>query len=296
MFKTEKQFILHPWKNNEELQGALMNKYNAMFSDQITVPEIFDWCSNNNWEWSSKNDWTNLTLWVLDRFKHETEMMPRFISTATNYAAKNSDIDYFKLLLDKGFKEMINIDDTLRTALIHDQIDFCNMLLENNYIDKSVFTNWECNKRTNLAMNCLWKKSTASLNWIYENFEFQVDEYDFLLFDNICKPSLKEHDKQTIEMFDWFIKYYPYSIEKATEKFKSMFKTEVSIPVFKRMMYHYPHLKITDELFLTCTYYPLAEWIVSLYPEKYEVRKEYKKTIRRSTKLITIPLLKNQVS
>lgn len=280
MFTTGEQFVSHPWKDIEEIKQSIENK-DTVFSNNVTNPYLFYWFSKKNWSEVSK--------WMLIRFKHEIHDLPYCINIAIEYAAIHGNIEYFIWLMDQNFVLNNNFDITFQSAIVQDQVEFCKMLLERNYIDRDIFAKGEKSLQNIIVNKCLSNNCITSLYWLYENFEMDfVDQesvYRYIVWSSTRHVNM-------IPYFDWFIRYYPYSIDEANSCFASMFETKISISLFQRMMEHYPHLEITDELFLRCNYYPIAEWIVSLFPDKYEV-KTRRTVCGRRRREIVIPMLKD---
>ena len=279
MFTTGDQFVAHSWKDNAEIQNAIENK-DTVFSNNVTNPYLFYWCSKKNWSEVSK--------WMLRRFNHEIHEWTYCIRTAFEYAAIHGNVEYFIWLTQQNFALNNILDITFQSALIHDQVAFCKMLLERNYIDRDMFSRGDKSLHNILVKECLSNNCISSLHWLYENFEIDfVDKesiYRYIVWSSTRYGNI-------IPSFDWFIRFYPYSTEEANACFASMFRTKLSVLLFQRMMYHYPHLEITDELFLKCSYYPIAEWIVSLFPDKYEVKNRL--TVGKKRMEVIIPMLKD---
>ena len=105
----------------------------------------------------------------------------------------------------------------------------------------------------------------------------------------------RKDDEKSIQRIDWFFKYYSYSNEEAIGCFQDMFNLEeMCIQLFQSFMHRYPFLKITDTLFLSCKSYSLAKWIVSCFPDKYEVELFRYTALKRRIKFLCIPKLKNK--
>lgn len=289
MFSSGDQFISHSWKSIQEIQNAIENK-DKMFENNVTNEYLFYKCLNANW--------IEIIKWMIERFKDDSHELSYYLRESLEYSAKNNNMEYFNWLMSKEYVSDVDVNKLFECALLNNHPEFCNMMLENKYISKNYFSEWDGNQQFRLIKKCCDNESIDALHWLYERFEITIvnkSEITSLFYSAQAGRIIGDSElnkMKTIYRLKWFLKYYPHSIEEANEWFRRMITNNTPVYIIQCMMDHYPYLEITDELFLSCICYPTAEWIVSLYPDKYEVKKETYRDSRRRKKFRTITMLR----